>query len=129
MSKAGRASKITEQEILNEVFDTSAKSLGVEQSFTAKNVTLSGCPAGNIVSTANFLHSVTFNQPVSNITTVLTHGGVASGTLIGTIVQPTGSHNPAPHTLTYDVKLVDGLAVSQVSPIATGNNITISYRI
>lgn len=146
MAKPTGTSLLSAQEILNKCYDPASQTLDInlgqalagedlvnnvmktEQRFTFANITASGCPAGNILSTARFLHSITFNQPVSNVTTVLTDSTAAGGTLIGTIKQQTGSVNPQPYTLIYNITLTNGLAASQVSPVATGSDMTVAYR-
>ena len=97
-----------------------------EGQFSYTNVTASGATA--VKTTAGLLHAITFNQPVSGVTTVITDASAAGGTLIGTVVNPTGSVNLTPFTLIYDVKCLSGITCSQVSGVATGNNLTVTWR-
>jgi hypothetical protein len=100
--------------------------LRVNQIFSYANVTTSG--ATTVLSAAGFLHALTFNEPVSGVTTVITDNTAAGGTIIGTVKIPAGSVNGVPFTLVYDTSCATGLTLSQVSGVATGSNITVSYR-
>lgn len=100
--------------------------LKTEEQYSYANVTASGATA--VKTSAGLLHSIAFNKPVSGVTTVITDSSAAGGTLIGTSQNPTGAINMVPYTLFYDVKCVNGITLSQVSPVATGNDLTVAYR-
>ena len=101
--------------------------LKTEGRFSYANVTASGATA--VKTSAGFLHSITFNQPASGVTTVITDASAAGGTIVATIKPETSAvATSQPFTLIYDVVCSTGITASQVSGIATGSNLTISYR-
>lgn len=116
---------ISEQGILNAAHDSVLGFLKVGNAYGYKNVTVSGATV--VKASAGFLHSVTVNQPASDVTVVITDNTAAGGTIIGTIKNLT-LQTLQPYTLVYDVLCPTGITASQVSPIATGMNLTFSYK-
>ena len=119
---------ITEQESANLTTDAVLGFLKIANAFSYKNVTVSG--STNVKGSAGFLHSVTVNQPASGVTLVITDNTAAGGTIIGTVknAEPLATATLIPLTLVYDVYCPTGINASQVSPIATGMNLTFSYK-
>jgi hypothetical protein len=97
-----------------------------ENQYSYANVTASGATV--VKATAGFLHSITFNNAASGVTTVI-YDASGVGTIIGTVLPgPSAVAQGQPFTLTYDVKCLSGITASQVSGVATGSNLTFSYR-
>lgn len=94
----------------------------VEQRFAYTNITLAAPTTTVIKSGAGFLHTITFNKPVSTGTLTCYDNTVGSGTVIATITSPAGG---VPVSLHYDVTFSVGLTCVTAT---AAQDITVSYR-
>ena len=116
------ADQLSDQTILNWVFDSVAHALKVEQQFTHKNVTASG--STNVLTGAGFLHAVTFNTPTASAVTTVFDNVAASGINIAQVTMPNTLLSDGPKTALYNVNVLSGITLSNT--LAT--NVTVSFR-